>query len=127
MSNDSNTIFNDSIDIEQGMAYLAGKKELYVKIANVFVNGSENKIASLKEFFKQEDFRRLTIEFHGLKSSAATVGSTLLPPLAQEFEKEGKAENNEFIKQNFDKFIAQYEDTCKALTAAVELVERSLY
>jgi HPt (histidine-containing phosphotransfer) domain-containing protein len=126
MFKDENATFNDSIDIEQGIAYLAGKKELYVKIVAVFLNGAENKIDSLKEFFKQEDFRRLVIEFHGLKSSSATVGSTLLPPLAQELENEGKLGNDEFIRQNFDKFIAQYEDTCKALNSAKELIKREL-
>jgi len=120
MSKENNKTFNDNIDVEQSMAYLAGNKDLYIKIVNVFINGSGKKIESLKDFLKQEDFRRLVVEFHGLKSSAATVGSTLLPPLAQELEKEGKEGNNEFLKQNFDKFIAQYEDTCEALSSAIE-------
>ena len=126
MLDDKSTTFNDSIDVEQGLAYLAGKKELYVKIATVFVNGAESKIENLKEFLKQEDFNRLVIEIHGLKSSAATVGSTLLPVLAQELEKEGKQGNNEFISQNFEKFIFQYEDTCKALSSVIDLMQRDL-
>ena len=126
MFEDKSTTFNDSIDVEQGLAYLAGKKELYVKIATVFINGAESKIENLKEFFEQKDYRRLTIEFHGLKSSAATVGSTLLPVLAQELEREGKQENNEFINQNFEKFISQYEDTCKALRSVIDLMERDV-
>jgi HPt (histidine-containing phosphotransfer) domain-containing protein len=126
MLENKNTTFNDNIDIEQGIAYLAGKKELYVKIVSVFVNGAEGKTKNLKEFFEQGDFNRLIIEFHGLKSSSAAVGSTLLPSLAQELEREGKQENYEFIKQNFEKFILQYEDTCKALRSVIDLIERDL-
>ena len=64
------------------------------------------------------DFARLTIEFHGLKSSSASVGSTLLPALALELELAGKEGKTELIKEKFDAFIAQYKDTCGALSEA---------
>jgi len=112
-------MFKDSIDIDKGLGYLAGDKNIYIKIANIFIESAEKKREELKMFFEQEDFGRLVIEFHGLKSSSATIGSTLLPSFALELEKAGMKDDKEFIKENFDKFIAQYEDTCKALKLAI--------
>jgi len=111
-------MYNDKIDVQKGISYLAGKEEIYKKIVSIFVKSAENKIDELKTFYAQGDFKRLTIEFHGLKSSAATVGSTLLPELAQKLEAAGKSEDTSFIKENFNALIAQYEDTCLALQGA---------
>jgi len=110
----------EKVDIQKGIAYLANKEELYVKIVNTFLSGAEKKIEDLKVFFEQGDFERLAIEFHGLKSSSATVGATVLPKIAQELEKAGMEGNVEHIKENFKAFIAQYEDTCRALKDAIE-------
>ena len=114
-----NVMFNDTIDTKKGMAYLAGKKEIYIKIANTFVKGSEKKMEDLKRFYEQGDFERLLIEFHGLKSSSASVGSTLLPVVAIELEVAGKQGNFDLIKEKFDAFIEQYKDTCGALEEAI--------
>ena len=113
-------MYKDEIDYKKGIAHLAGKKEIYIRIANVFITSGEEKIKDLKEFFANGDFERLTIEFHGLKSSAASVGSTLLPEVSIELEAAGKRGDNEFIKERFDAFIEQYEDTCKALGQVIE-------
>jgi len=112
-------MYNDVIDTQKGIAYMAGKKEIYVKIAAAFTKNIDTKVENLRGFFAQEDFNRLTIEFHGLKSSSASVGSTVLPKIALELEAAGKDGNNELIKEKFEEFIAQYIDTCAALDAAM--------
>ncbi|MCL1983731.1 MAG: Hpt domain-containing protein [Clostridiales bacterium] len=110
---------NDIIDTQKGIAYLAGKKEVYVKIVGTFTKNLDAKIEALRGFFDNDDFARLTIEFHGLKSSSASVGSTLLPVFALELEKAGKEGNSELIKEKFEAFVSQYRDTCEALNEAV--------
>lgn len=112
-------MFKDQIDTQKGIAYLAGKKEIYKKIVGTFVKQRDSKAEELNQFFAQGDFARLTIEFHGLKSSSATLGSTLLPPLALELEIAGKEENNDLIKEKYEGFIEQFKDTCDALAEAV--------
>ena len=112
-------MFKDNIDTQKGIAMMAGKKEIYIKIVNTFVKNVEAKSEELKKFFADSDFSRLTIEFHGLKSSSASVGSTLLPVIALELEIAGKEGNHELIKEKFDAFIEQYKDTCGALYEAV--------
>jgi len=113
-------MYNDYIDIQKGLSHMAGKKEIYIKIVNAFISGSVEKIEDLKGFFAVEDFNRLMIEFHGVKSSSSAVGSTLLPVIALELESAARQGNNELIKEKFDEFISQYEDTCAALDEAVE-------
>jgi HPt (histidine-containing phosphotransfer) domain-containing protein len=113
-------MYRDSIDIQKGVAMMAGKKEIYIKIVNTFIKNVDIKSEELKNFLKENDFSRLTIEFHGLKSSSASVGSTLLPVFALELEIAGKEGKNEIIKEKFDEFIEQYKDTCGALSHAIE-------
>jgi len=113
-------MFNDTIDTQKGLGHMAGKTAIYVKIVNAFIRGAEEKIVDLKGFFASEDFDRLMIEFHGVKSSSSAVGSTQLPEIALELELAAKQGNHGLIKEKFDAFIAQYEDTCKALEKAVE-------
>jgi len=112
-------MYNDTIDTQKGIAYMAGKKEIYAKIARTFTKNVDGKIEELRGFYANEDFARLTIEFHGLKSSSASVGSTLLPQIALELELAGKAGNNDLIKEKFEEIIEQYRDTCAALNEAV--------
>ena len=112
-------MYNDEIDTQKGISFMAGKKEIYAKIAATFTKDLDKKIENLRQFFANEDFARLTIEFHGLKSSSASVGSTVLPKLALELELAGKEGNNEVIKEKFEAFIEQYMDTCDALNAAI--------
>ena len=111
---------NDTIDVQKGLGFLAGEKSFYIKVANIFLNSAAQKIEDFKAYYAQGDFERLTIEFHGLKSSAATIGSTLLPQISRELEHAGASGDKAFVQENFDKFIAQYEDTCKALAVTVE-------
>ena len=113
-------MFKDQIDTQKGIAYMAGKKEIYLRIVNTFNKNVDGKIEELKQFFADDNFERLTIEFHGLKSSSASVGSTLLPVIALELEMAGKEGNNGLIKEKFDEFVEQYKDTSEALKAAVE-------
>ena len=110
---------NDTIDVQKGLGFLAGEKSIYIKVANTFLNGSAQKIEDLKTYYAEGDFERLKIEFHGLKSSAATIGSTLLPQISRELEKAGADGDIDFINENFNEFIRQYEDTCVALREAV--------
>jgi len=109
-------MFNDVIDTQKGIAYMAGKKEIYAKIAGTFIKGKDTKTGEFREFFEKEDFERLTIEFHGMKSSSASMGSTLLPKISLELEMAGKEGNIGLIKERFEEFLAQYEDTCGALS-----------
>jgi len=108
-------MYNDVIDVQKGIAYMAGKKEIYAKIAGTFIRSKEAKIGEFKGFFEKEDFERLTIEFHGMKSSSASMGSTLLPKISLELELAGKEGNTALIKERFREFLEQYEDTCGAI------------
>jgi len=112
-------MYKDVIDTQKGIAYMAGKKEIYAKIASAFTRDLDAKIDKLMGFFDNRDFTRLTIEFHGLKSSAASVGSTVLPDMCLELEKAGKEDNNEYIIEQFEGFIEQYRDTCGALNEVI--------
>jgi len=112
-------MYTDDIDTARGIAGLMGKKEIYAKIAGKFTAPKDTKAEELRQFFAAGDFKRLGIEFHGLKSSSAALGSTALPPLAMELEIAVRDENNDLVRQKFEQFVEQYLATCDALDAAV--------
>ena len=113
------TMFTEQIDTKKGLVYMAGKKEIYVKIANLFLKEMDAKAEELNQFFQAGDFENLTIRIHGLKSSAASLGATVFPQFAQELENAGKAHNEALIREKFDAFVEQYKDTCGALAQVV--------
>ena len=116
-------MFTDQIDTQKGIRHMAGKEAIYIKIVNSFLKQEGAKVEELNAYFAAEDFDRLTIEFHGLKSSAASLGSTALPTLAHELEMAGKAKNNEIIREKYAAFIEQYRDTCGALAAVIAAMQ----
>ena len=111
-------MYKDVIDTQKGIAFMAGKKEIYIKIAHSFTKNSDAKVAELRRFMESGDYERLTIEFHGLKSSSASVGSTALPGMALALELAGKRGENDYISEKFEDFIGQYQDTCGAIKEA---------
>ena len=115
-------MYKDTIDTQKGLAYMTGKKEIYIRIAGIFTKNVDTKIAELRQYFDNGDFARLTLEFHGMKSSSASIGSTLLPQIAQELEKAGKEGDTELIKEKFEAFIEQFRDTCAAVDEAAALL-----
>jgi HPt (histidine-containing phosphotransfer) domain-containing protein len=112
-------MFIDVIDTQKGIAYMAGKKEIYIKIAGKFASSLEAKTEELKQFFENRDYDRLTIEFHGMKSSSASVGSTVLPKIALELEMAGKANDKQLVDEKFEQFLEQYKDTCGAIIETI--------
>ena len=117
---------SDIIDTQKGIAYLAGKKDSYVRIAGNFAKKADGKIDEMRQFFErfcqsrdEEDLKRLITEFHGLKSSSASMGATLLPEFAKELEMAGKEGNTGLIEEKFEEFVEQYKSTCEALAEAI--------
>lgn len=78
-------------------------KECFYNMLNVFYNTISSKSQSIKHYEEIEDTENYIVEVHALKSSAKTIGATMLSSLAKELEFDGKNNDIESIhkKTNF--------------------------
>ncbi len=81
---------------------VSGARENYMEA------GFDDVSAELNRFVAEEDFHNYTIKIHALKSSSRIIGANAIGDLAQKLEDAGKAGNFYFIRENHEKFMADY-------------------
>ncbi len=74
----------------------------------------------IEKFLESGDIENYTIRVHGLKSSAAVVGATVLSELAAELERCGKEGDTEKIGKETPKLVGMYRDYAKQLAFLTE-------
>ncbi len=77
-------------------------------LRQVYLDG-KNKAPLLRELMEKNDITNYTIEVHALKSVAATIGRMELSECAKSHEMAGKEGNIEFIRNDFENLITQYD------------------
>lgn len=76
-------------------------------LRQVYLDGHK-KIRLLMDLLEAGDWQRYIIEVHALKSIASHIGQKQLAKMAKAHEQAGKAGNILYIRQNFDRLVAQY-------------------
>lgn len=98
---DVNFLEQNCIDVERGLELL-GDIDTYNEMLDDFLTEVEPKINRLNIFKDQNDMANYAIDAHSLKSDSKYFGFTKLIDLAYQHELESKANNLDFIKNNFD-------------------------
>ena len=83
----------EEIDLTMGLKHSLNNVGTYLAVLRAFFTQLGEKIPFLTELEQNEDFNRLRIEVHGLKSSFANIGATLLSEQAKNIEHELIAAN----------------------------------
>ncbi|MBE5866598.1 MAG: response regulator [Lachnospiraceae bacterium] len=73
----------------------------------VYYDG-QKKIALLKQYLEEKNYKNYTIEVHALKSVAASIGEMELSEYAKEHEFAGKEERFAYIDEDGENIIAAY-------------------
>ena len=97
---------NNNVNVEQSLE-LFGDIETYNETLIEFQNGIDAKLAELNKYYNEADMTNYAIYAHSLKSDCKYFGFMTLAEIAYEHEMQGKANNYEFVKQNFDAFMAE--------------------
>lgn len=109
----------EGIDSKEGLAYVRGKRELYIHILKEFVKAGAGFTDSLTKAFEIKDIAAYRIAAHSLKSGSYTIGAKELGDLAKEMEFAAKDENEELI-------IEKHEILISKLKRQVEVVKTKL-
>ncbi len=102
-------------DVNSALELCVGSEEIYKEVLETALEEGLEKIPFIRECVEKEDFKRYTIEVHGLKNAARQIGASELSDLAFEQEKAAKAEQYEFIKETYEKLLEKYSQTMDVL------------
>ena len=112
------------LDVKLGIRYCADSEEVYMEALQEFCDSVGEERAALDKLYADEDWTNYTIQIHGLKSSALSVGAKKLSDEAASLERAGKEllkEDNthrgeliKYIKEYHGKTMKIYEDSVEA-------------
>ena len=98
----------DYVDQSIGLTNAGEDIAQYREVIGIVYKYAHEKLDTIKELFKNEDYERYTIEVHALKSNAATVGAMALADRAKALEDAGKTGDIETIRRDTEQFLADY-------------------
>lgn len=94
------------LDVDTGLMYCMNNEEFYESIIREF--RSSNKYEEIQEAFDRCDLKNYSVNVHGVKSSALTIGANKVSELAKNLEFAAKAEDVDYIKGNHYVFMRAY-------------------
>ena len=116
----ANSSFPDNcsfLDIEKGMTYCGGDKELYADMVETF--RAEAKLDEIEKFYKEKDLKNYRILVHAVKNTALSIGAADLSEQAKALENAAKTDDEKFIEENHRSFMENYKDITEKIGAAL--------
>lgn len=107
-------------DVDSALSLCVESEDIYKEVLETALEEGLEKIPFIRECAEKEDFKRYCIEVHGLKNAARQIGAVELSDMSFEHEKAAKAENYDFIKENYEKLLAFYQETLDVLKELFE-------
>lgn len=96
------------IDVEEGVR-AASNQEVYLNVCWLFYTSADEKIAQIKKYAQEMDFKNYTIQVHALKSSARLLGAMDFSQEALALEMAGKAQDGETVTTSTQYVLNEYE------------------
>ena len=103
---DKNVLTDNGVDVDKSLE-LFGDMETYNETLEEFLNGVNEKLGNLKKYKEASDMANYAIYAHSLKSDARYLGFTKLAELALDHEMKGKANDADYVFNNYDYLIAE--------------------
>ena len=97
---------NNGVDINTALSLL-GDMEMYNETLEDFKNNFNEKIIKLKRFKEANDMQNYAILVHSLKSDCKYLGFTKLAEISYEHELKSKANDSEFVTNNFENLVKE--------------------
>lgn len=103
---DVNILTSNGVDVDKSLE-LFGDMQTYDETLEEFLNGVNEKLGNLKKYKEASDMANYAIYAHSLKSDARYLGFTKLAELALDHEMKGKANDADYVFNNYDYLIAE--------------------
>lgn len=96
-----------NLDTETAISML-GTEKLFWSVLEDYYHAIPRKVAVIKEYEEEEDWKNYTIEVHALKSASRQVGALELSQKALDMENAGNAQDAVVIHAQTDSMLRQY-------------------
>lgn len=101
---DKTILLNNGVDVDASLE-LFGDMETYNETLNDFLESVFEKLEEIKKYKEAKDMPNYAILVHSLKSDSKYLGFTKLAELSYQHELESKANNLEFVLENYDELV----------------------
>lgn len=96
-----------NLDTDTAISML-GTEKLFWSVLEDYYHAIPRKIALIKEYEEEEDWKNYTIEVHALKSASRQIGALELSQKALDMENAGNAQDAVVIHEQTDNMLRQY-------------------
>ena len=101
---DKTILLNNGVDVDASLE-LFGDMETYNETLNDFLESVFEKLEEIKKYKEAKDMPNYAILVHSLKSDSKYLGFTKLAELSYQHELESKANNLEFVLEQYDELV----------------------
>lgn len=109
----------NNVDVNQSLE-LFGDIETYNETIKEFQSGIGDKLNQITKYFQEEDMPNYAIYVHSLKSDCKYFGFLKLAEIAYEHEMKSKANDINFVKENFSSLMEESQKVKKILDEYIE-------
>ncbi len=103
---DINFLKNNKVNVDQSLE-LFGDIETYNETLVEFQNSIDTKLAEIDKYYKAADMPNYAIYVHSLKSDCKYFGFMDLAEIAYQHEMQSKANNFNFVKENYNTLLTE--------------------
>ncbi len=112
------------VDIPALYARFDNKEETVAMILEEVIKEGERKIPLLRELSVQGDIKRYAVESHGVKGVMTSTCVPSLAATAKSHELAAKEGNAQYIKDNIDSFLAEYEEVLQYIREYLKGIQK---
>lgn len=102
------------LDVSSGMLYCGGR-QAYLGVLQSCLAESENNMRLIGGLYGKQDWKNYTIKVHALKSAMKSIGALPLSEKAKALENAGKKGDIDYIKNNHDAMIEEYQSVMEEI------------
>ena len=97
------------LDIPMAVESAEGDKDCVIFLFESFRDNVDKNKTDIVSSYEKEDYSNYTIFVHALKSTSKMIGAQNLSEMARKMEESGKAGDFDYIKENYEAMIAEYD------------------
>ncbi len=116
---DINYLKEHNVDINKSLE-LFGDLETYNETLYEFKNGIDGKLEQIAKFYQEQDMPNYAIYVHSLKSDCKYFGFLKLAELSYEHEMKSKANDYNYVKENYQALIDEANNVKKIVNEYLE-------
>jgi HPt (histidine-containing phosphotransfer) domain-containing protein len=96
-----------------------GDDLIFSDLVTVYLSSAEGLLESIKDALSTQDYQKLFLSAHSLKSTSASIGALRLASISRYLEMLGKAEDTQDLPKIVDLIVSEYPKMTAALQALV--------